>query len=132
MQRLASILPFPGGRLISHAKDGHAQTTIQISGDALAKELMTDYSPFVGRALGEPKLELLELCWRMQGPSGRPFECGIYETDAPGVELRSRYCDSELAVIRTQLVGNVVLARVLAEQWRLNILASGFDEIPIA
>jgi hypothetical protein len=32
-------------------------------------------------------LELLETCWRMKAPSGRVLFCGIYRTDAPGLEV---------------------------------------------
>ena len=32
-----------------------------------------------------PTLKLLETCWRLQTPSGRIIDCGIYRTDAPGL-----------------------------------------------
>ena len=56
-----------------------------------------DYSPFKGASHHEPRLELLETCWRFTGPNGRTFECGIYRTDV-GLELRAGYGPDDLRI----------------------------------
>ena len=40
----------------------------------------------------EPRLELLETCWRVTAPSGssKVLACGVYRTDV-GLELRAGY-----------------------------------------
>ena len=45
----------------------------------------------------EPRLDLLETCWRFLGPSRRVFECGIYRTDV-GLELRAGYGPDDLRI----------------------------------
>jgi len=70
------------------------------------------------------------MCWRLKGPSGRAFQCGIYAIDAPGVEVRVRYSDSEEALLNSQVVANVARGRELAERWRVGIVAKGsFEEL---
>jgi hypothetical protein len=37
-----------------------------------------------------PRLDLVEMCWRMRSlqKAKRILQCGIYRTDAPGLEVR--------------------------------------------
>ena len=42
-----------------------------------------------------PTLDLLENCWRMKSPSGRIIACGIYRTEAPGLEVRAGFSDDD-------------------------------------
>lgn len=72
--------------------------------------------------------ERIEACWRIKGPSGKVFECGIYRTAAPGVEVRAGYGEDDL--LRSQLARNVDGARTIAEEWRQAVLAKGgFTEV---
>lgn len=84
-----SIIPFPGGRIVSRTKDGHAHTTVQITGDELARELMSDYSPFVGHAPRAPTLQLQRTLWTMTRHD-KTVTAAIYLTDV-GRELRVHY-----------------------------------------
>jgi hypothetical protein len=47
-----------------------------------------------------PVLALLETCWRLAGPSGRVISCGIYRTEAPGVEVRAGFSEGSSAPTR--------------------------------
>ena len=70
----------------------------------------------------EPRLERIAKLWRMRGTSGRNIECGM--------ELRTMYSPEE--IIASQLFRGVDADEKLAEaadQWRLNMLAKGFEDI---
>jgi hypothetical protein len=56
---------------------------------------VSGYSPFSGRRPGPPRLDLIEVAWRMRAPSGRVLECGIYRTDF-GYEARMGYSIDDL------------------------------------
>lgn len=71
-----------------------------------------------------PRLDLLERCWTLHGPSGRPIVCGLYQTDV-GLEVRVGYSDEEL--VRSERVLDVARGRERAEQWRQAALAKGFQ-----
>src|SRR5688572_6135945 len=58
-----------------------------------------EYSPFTGTRPGEPRLDLVETCWRATSATGIVFSCGVYQTDA-GLELRVGYGPDDL--IRSQ------------------------------
>jgi hypothetical protein len=70
-----------------------------------------------------PQLTLLETCWRLRGPSGRILTCGVYRTDAPGLEVRVGYSEEDL--LRSQRTADIGSARELAEEWRQAVLAKG-------
>ena len=53
------------------------------------------YSPFSGRRPNPPRLELVEVAWRMRAPSGRILEDGIYESEF-GYEKRMGYGENPL------------------------------------
>jgi hypothetical protein len=79
---------------------------------------VTDYTPFNGGRVSErplPRLELVELAWRMRAPSGRILECGIYLTDA-GFEVRMGYSIND--PLATQYALTLDLARRNAETFR--------------
>jgi hypothetical protein len=59
----------------------------------------------------------------MKGPSGKVFECGIYRTAAPGVEIRCGYSEDDL--LRSQLAPGISAARRIAEEWRQAVLPKG-------
>lgn len=64
----------------------------------------------------------------MRGPSGRVLSCGVYRTDAPGLEVRTGYGDDDL--LRSQRVAEIGAARELAQQWRAAVLqTAGFIEL---
>ena len=73
-----------------------------------------------------PRLELLETCWQLAGPTGKTISCGVYAVDGPGLEVRAGYSDDD--IIRTQRVGDVSLARQLAGEWRAAAIEKGFQE----
>ena len=63
------------------------------------KVAVTDYSPFTGRRISDrpiPRLEPVEVAWRMRAPSGRILECRIYQTEF-GYEARMGYGENLLA-----------------------------------
>lgn len=86
------------------------------------------YSPFTGRPREPPMPVLVEQYWRVLGPSNKPIVCGIYR-DAAGLELRGHYEESIDALIRSNRVLNIDIARDLAEQWRIAALEKGFVEV---
>jgi hypothetical protein len=59
---------------------------------------VSGYSPFSGRRPGPPRLDLIEVAWRMRAPSGRVLECGIYRTDF-GYEARMGYSIDDLLAV---------------------------------
>jgi hypothetical protein len=63
------------------------------------------------------------------GPSGRVITCGIYRTEAPGVEVRAGFSEDDL--IRSERTAEIGSARELAEDWRLAALAKGFTEVRV-
>lgn len=73
-------------------------------------------------------LQLLKICWRVVGLTGKPIVCGIYIDDRPGVELRVGYTLSD--ILRAQRMSDADTAQHVAEQWRLTTLANGFAELP--
>jgi len=77
--------------------------TLQISGDALVKALMTDYTPFIGQPAREPKLKLLRTLWTMH--RARPqstVTAAIWQTET-GHELRVIYNDDPDNMLDTVL-----------------------------
>ena len=71
-----------------------------------------------------PRLDLIEACWRVVGPSGKPIACGIYRSDA-GVEVRAGYSIND--VVRSEFASEIGAAREIAEAWKLAALAKGFE-----
>lgn len=69
-----------------------------------------------------PRLEPLEPCWRMKGPSGKVLQCGVYRI-ATGLEVRCGYGEDDL--LRSQLAPEIGTARDVAEQWRQAVIAKG-------
>ena len=51
------------------------------------------------------------------------LECGIYRTDAPGLEVRCGY--GEDGLLRSQRSAEIGRAREVAEAWRPAVLAKG-------
>ena len=77
----------------------------------------------------EPRQEFITTLWRMRGTSGRNIECCAYRVET-GLELRTMYTPTE--IIASQLFRGVDADDRLAEaaaQWRLNLIAKGFEEI---
>ena len=72
---------------------------------------------------GPPPPKLLEVRWRIRGPSREVVECGIYKVNAPGVELRAAYGDGTL--VRTRRIANIESARLAAAEWLEAILEKG-------
>jgi hypothetical protein len=79
------------------------------------------------RPMPLPMLDLLETCWRLTATSGRILTCGIYRTDAPGLEVRAGYGDDDLR--RSQLATEIESAREIAEKWRRAAIDKGWSEL---
>ena len=89
--------------------------------------MTTSDERFTRRPPAEPRLELLETCWRFVGPSGRLLTCGIYRTDA-GVEVRVGYGEEEL--VYSRLAIEIGTARETAAELRQAVIAKGgFTEL---
>src|SRR5689334_16346011 len=65
---------------------------------------------------------LLEMFWRVMGPSLKELCCGLYRTEA-GLELRCGYGIDDL--LRSQRVDDAFKARYLAAGWIAVVLAKG-------
>ena len=74
-----------------------------------------------------PRLELLETCWQLTGPTGKTITCGVYAVDGPGVEVRAGYSLDDFA--KTQRVADVDRGRELAGEWKAAAIAKGFTEV---
>lgn len=73
--------------------------------------------------------DLVELVWRVRGPSGKVLTCGIYRTTAPGLEVRVGYSLDD--ILKTVLAPDVDVARAHAAEWRRLVLAKGsLEELP--
>jgi hypothetical protein len=72
-------------------------------------------------------LELLEVCWRMQTPSGTIVSCDIYRTPT-GLDVRAGY---DGAPLMTLGLPDLVTARQVADVWGERMLGSGhFINVP--
>ena len=60
---------------------------------------MSNYTPFTGRRQEPSMPVLVEMLWRVVGPSGKPIACGVYR-DAGGFEVRSHWAESVDALRR--------------------------------
>lgn len=69
-----------------------------------------------------PRLELLEERGRLRF-GRRVVTCGIYRTDAPGVEVRASFSEGDLLL--SQRVRDLDAARRLATEWREAVVAKG-------
>ena len=91
---------------------------------------MTTWDERMGQrpALTLPKLERLEVLWRVQAPtSGRVYECVLYRTDA-GLELRMQRNEDD--VLRTQLLADRGADRDdVSAAWKAAVLPKGFVEV---
>jgi len=76
----------------------------------------------------EPRLDLLEVCWRVVGPSQVPIECSIYRTDA-GLDVRVRYTDQADRLIQSQFAIEIGTARDIAAEWKRAAIAKGFLDL---
>jgi hypothetical protein len=75
----------------------------------------------------EPRLDLIEVCWRVVGPSANVIECGIYRTDV-GLEVRAGYSLDNL--LRSEFTTDIEFARHVATIWKEAAIEKGFTEIP--
>jgi hypothetical protein len=71
---------------------------------------------------------LVEMLWRVVGPSGKPIVCGVYET-AAGLEVRNHYDESVDALIRSERAADINIARDIATSWRAAVIEKGFTEL---
>jgi hypothetical protein len=76
----------------------------------------------------EPRLDLLEVCRRVIGPSEKPIECAIYQTDV-GLEVRCRYGEHVEHLFRSQFAIEIDAAREIAQEWKRAVLEKGFEEL---
>jgi hypothetical protein len=76
----------------------------------------------------EPRLDLLEVCWRVVGPTEKVIECGIYRTDV-GLEVRCRYAEHVEHLFRSQFATEIAAARAIADEWKGAVLEKGFAEL---
>jgi hypothetical protein len=77
----------------------------------------------------EPKLELIETCWRLRAPSRRILECAIYRTQT-GPEVRAGYEPDDL--LHSKLMIGLETARAYAAELRDAVrVKGGFEELPI-
>ena len=91
-------------------------------------DAMTDYTPFAGRHRDPPVPVLVELLWRMLGPSNKPFICCLYR-DSAGLELRCHYEESIDALVRSERVSHSEIAHDIATQWKQAVVDKGFTEL---
>jgi hypothetical protein len=83
-----------------------------------------NYSPFApSPGNNQPSARLVEICWRLRGPSSKVLECGIYSDAAPGPEVRCGYGEDDL--LRSQRTADIGTARDIAEEWRQAVIAKG-------
>lgn len=75
----------------------------------------------------EPRLDLIEVCWRVVGPSQHVAECGIYRTDV-GLDVRVSYSESVVHSIQSQFAVEIGAAREIADAWKSSATDKGFDE----
>jgi hypothetical protein len=94
--------------------------SVALSGSK-AVDMSTWEERFRKRQVREPLLELIEVRWRMKGPSRRVLECGIYRTDA-GLEVRAGYGED---LLQSRIAVDIGSARDLAEVWRETVVAKG-------
>ena len=97
-------------------------TTLLRPGTRLGALMTTWDERMTARTPQAPRLEAVEVLWRMTGPRGRLLDCGIYRTDV-GLEVRCGYGEHEL--LRSQYAVEIGTARAIAEQWRQAVLAKG-------
>ena len=72
---------------------------------------------------------LVETCWRMRGPSGGVFTCGIYRLDTGFIEVRVSGAEDSSLVFAHALL-DIDTARRMAIGWRTTLIASGtFSEL---
>ncbi len=71
---------------------------------------------------------LIEMLWRVLGPSNKPIVCGIYQ-DAAGLEVRCHYEESIDALIRSERAADIDIARDIADAWKQAVIAKGFTEL---
>jgi hypothetical protein len=71
---------------------------------------------------------LIEMLWQVVGPSGKPIVCGVYETSA-GLEVRCHLVESIDALVRSERVGDIDIARDVSAAWKQAALDKGFTEL---
>jgi len=76
----------------------------------------------------EPRLELIEVCWRVVGPSERVIECAIYRTDV-GLDVRVAYSESIEHLIRSQFTVEIGTARDIADDWKRAAIENGLVQV---
>jgi hypothetical protein len=74
----------------------------------------------------KPRLDLIEVCWRVVGPSQHVIECGIYRTFI-GLDVRVGYSIEHL--IRSQFAVELGTARQIAGAWKRAAIEKGFEEV---
>ena len=74
----------------------------------------------------EARLDLIEVCWRVVGPSEKVIECGIYQTDV-GLDVRVGYTIEHL--IRSQFAVQIGAAREIVAAWKHAAIEKGFVEV---
>ena len=85
-----------------------------------------DHRP--GRQAKLSRLDLIEVCWRVVGPSTHAIECGIYRTDA-GLEVR---CDFSVEyLLRSEFAMEIDAVREIAEASKAAVTAKGSFEAPL-
>ena len=71
-------------------------------------------------------LELLEVRWRVVGPSRRVVTCAVYRPKGPGVFVRAGYSVDHFHY--TRRVADVHDARMVADAWLTAGISIGYTE----
>ena len=80
------------------------------------------------RRPAEPRVQLLEPCWRVVAPGHQVLECGIYQTDA-GLEVREVRNASGVNRVRRERAAFIGSARMIAAAWHTAAIEQGFVNV---
>jgi hypothetical protein len=86
------------------------------------------YTPFSGRHSEPPTLELIEMLWRVVGPSGKEIVCGVYRVET-GLEVRCHSAESIDTLIRSERATDIDIARDIAAAWKRVAMDKGFTSL---
>ena len=80
------------------------------------------------RRVDPPPPGILEICWKVKGPSSHIITCTLSRDGEPGVVVSASYAPDHIVWSRRTF--NVEKGREIAAAWLSDALRTGFERVP--
>ena len=81
------------------------------------------------RRVDPPPPGILEICWKVKGPSSHIITCTLSRDGEPGVVVTASYAPDHIVWSRRTF--NVEKGREIAAAWLSEAVRTGFEQVPL-